>query len=149
MKNNRHRRGSPNSLIKTKAGNKVKSVSEAQIDNWLYKRGFDFEYEPNVWLEGECFHPDWVVSGLKGRKFENPVIIEYWGLLRPGNGARWLESRIPKYLERQAYKESIYESSRYSFIGVMPNDLFSLSETLETCLLALAYKWQSNDLTKS
>ena len=98
MRKNRHRGGNPISLIRTNAGNLVKSRSEAQIDNWLHKRGFDFEYEPKLWLEGEGLSPDWIVSGLKGRKFDRPLIIEYWGLLRPGK-AKWLPKRIPKYLE--------------------------------------------------
>ncbi len=147
MPKSRHRGGGPASLIRTKAGNLVKSRSEAQIDNWLYKRGFDFEYEPKLWLEGEGLSPDWIVSGLKGRKFDRPLIIEYWGLLRPGKAA-WLPKRIPKYLERKAHKESIYERSDYNFMGIMPQDLFSLTETLEDCLFRLAYKWQTNDLTE-
>lgn len=122
--------GGRSSLIRTKAGNKVKSKSEAIIDNWLHKNGYEFVYEPEVSINNELFHPDWVVYGQRGTYFRRPIIVEYWGLLRRGNRAGWVHARLPKYIARKEHKEAVYQTSDYDFLGIMPDYVSQLPKFL-------------------
>ena len=65
---------------------------------------------------------DWLILPQKG--LDKPVIIEYWGLLREGNRAQWVEQRLPRYKEKKIYKENLYESLEdYYYVAIYPNDL--------------------------
>ena len=131
MPSRKGRGGDRSSLVRTRAGNKVKSHSEAVIDNWLHKQWYDFVYEPEVHLVEEVFHPDWIVYGRKGISLRKPIIIEYWGLLRRGTRASWVSSRLPKYKARKEYKEKVYDNAmEYDFIGILPDYLSQLPKFL-------------------
>lgn len=117
------------SLIRTKSGNKVQSISEAKIDNYLFESGYHPIYEPTIEMEDWEFKPDWVI--LPQKSLDKPLIIEYWGLLRKENRARWVIDRLPHYLARKEIKENIYESDeRYHFLGIYPEQLDDLDVVL-------------------
>jgi len=143
-------RGRPaSSKVKTRAGNNVVSWAEAKLDNWLYTHGFDFVYEPEVELVGETFKPDWVVYGKGGWKFEYPIIIEYWGLLRTENRAKWLIDRLPTYIDRKNYKEKFYRrSEEFLYFGVDPSQEENITEQMKENL-TLAIKRQFDDISIS
>ncbi len=113
------------SLIRTNAGNKVQSVSEAKIDDFFYAIGYHPIYEPTIALDDWVFKPDWVL--LPQKDLDKPVIVEYWGLLRKENRAAWVISRLPHYLERKQIKENAYlASDNYYFLGIYPEQLDDL-----------------------
>lgn len=117
------------SLIRTKAGNRVQSISEAKIDDYLFEAGYNPIYEPTIEMEDWEFKPDWVILPQKG--LDKPLIIEYWGLLRKENRAKWVIERLPQYLARKEIKENIYESDdRYHFLGIYPEHLDDLDGIL-------------------
>jgi len=148
-------RGRPaSSKVKTRAGNNVVSWAEATLDDWLYTHGFDFVYEPEVKLGEneeslESFKPDWIVYGKGGWKFEYPIIIEYWGLLRTENRAKWLIDRLPTYIERKNYKEKFYRrSQKYLYFGVDPSQEGNITEQMKKNL-TLAIERQFYDISIS
>ena len=122
MAKSKPRGKSASSKVKTRAGNNVVSWAEAKLDDWIYTHGFDYVYEPKVQFGEETFTPDWIIYGKGGWKFEYPIIIEYWGLLRKENQAKWLIDRLPSYIKRKNYKESFYQGSEeYFYLGVDPS----------------------------
>lgn len=133
------------SLIKCKSGNKVKSYSESVVDNWLHENKFSFKYEPSIIIEGVKLSPDWIIYGIKGRMFPTPIVVEYWGLLRKEGRAAWVAERLPKYMERKAYKESLYFGSEFHFIGLFPEQLDDLTKTLASCISLYAMDGEFDD----
>ena len=73
-------RRSGSSLVKTKAGHKVRSQSEAKIDDWLFSQKLNFVYEPIFWMRNRKIEPDWVIMPSDNPSVVRPIIIEYWGL---------------------------------------------------------------------
>lgn len=123
------------SLLKTSCGNRVKSVSEKKIDDWLYRNGWYAIYEPPVKVKkGHVLCPDWVLLPQNGIK--KPVIIEYWGLsiLKP-NAANWAIQAQPDYEQKRKRKEEFYmDSSEYHYIGLTMPDLKELETALGSAL---------------
>lgn len=120
-----------NGHCKCKSGNQVVSWSEQTIDDWFFDSGIKTIYEPEipVWLDdSDYLLPDWLILPQHG--LDKPVIVEYWGLLRKTNRAAWVESRLPKYLERKHHKESIYRDlEHYHYLGILPEHIES-AETM-------------------
>ncbi len=111
-----------NGHCKCKSGNVVVSYSEQSIDNWLYELGIRAIYEPEIPVATEYLLPDWLLLPQQG--INKPVIIEYWGLLRENDRAEWVSERLPKYLAKKEYKESVYqELSDYHYLGILPENL--------------------------
>ena len=110
------------SKCQCKSGNSVASWSERTIDDLLFEAGYKTIYEPEVPTPKGVFIADWLVLPQHG--LSKPVIIEYWGLLRTTNRARWVEDRLPKYKQRKKYKESVYSLlDSYYYIAIYPEDL--------------------------
>lgn len=128
------------SKCKCKSGHKVASWSERTIDDFLFEAGYKTIYEPDVPTPKGIFKADWLILPQNG--LDKPVIIEYWGLLRTTNRARWVESRLPKYKERMKYKESIYRLlDAYYYVPIYPEDLERcLEETILSKLKNLSSK---------
>jgi len=123
-----------NGHCKCKSGNQVVSYSEQQIDDWLYDFGLRAIYEPEIPVATEAGYllPDWLLLPQQG--LTKPVIIEYWGLLRTDNRAEWVEARLPRYLEKKHFKETIYqELDDYHYLGILPENLSEvwLARTLQ------------------
>jgi hypothetical protein len=128
------------SKCKCKSGHKVASWSERTIDDLLYEAGYQTIYEPEVPTPKGNFKADWLILPQNG--LDKPVIIEYWGLLRKKNRARWVENRLPKYRARMKYKESIYQMlDSYHYVAIYPEDLENnLEERLLSKLKNLSSK---------
>lgn len=122
-------------LLKTKCGHKVKSVSERKIDDWLYRNGWYSVYEPPVKIgNGHIVSPDWVLLPQNG--IAKPVIIEYWGLsiLKP-NASNWAIQAQPDYQQKRKKKEDYYLSSQsFHYIGLTMPDLKDLDVALGSAL---------------
>lgn len=111
----------------------------------MHEKKFMYHYEPEIEIDGESLHPDWIIYGMHGRYFPTPVVVEYWGMLRKGPRAGWVAERLPKYLERKAYKESLYYGSEYHFIGLMPEQITDLTHVLANCLSLYAMEGEFDD----
>ena len=122
-------------LLKTKCGHKVKSVSERKIDDWLYRNGWYSVYEPPLKVgKGHILSPDWVLLPQNG--ISKPVIIEYWGLsiLKP-NASNWAIQAQPDYQQKRKKKEEYYLSSEsFHYIGLTMPDLKDLDVALGSSL---------------
>jgi hypothetical protein len=132
------RRNRP-SLVTTASGHRVKSFSEAKIDDWFHAQGLRTIYEPELLLDGRIFVPDWLILP-NDTTVMRPILVEYWGLLREGDVADWVLQRRQRYLDRKEFKEDVYGASQaYDFIGIMPAQLSDpaefdryMRETLQT-----------------
>ena len=107
----------------TASGHRVKSFSEAKVDDWFHAQGIRTIYEPELTLHGNLFVPDWLVLP-NDTTVLRPILVEYWGLLREGHVADWVVQRRERYIERKLVKEDVYGASdAYDFIGIMPSQL--------------------------
>ncbi len=112
-----------NGHCRCKSGNVVVSYSEQTLDDWLYELGLRAIYEPEIPVAPtEFLLPDWLLLPQQG--ITKPVIIEYWGLLRENDRAAWVTERLPQYLAKKEFKESIYhELQDYHYLGILPENL--------------------------
>ena len=107
----------------TASGHRVKSFSEARIDDWFHDQGLQTIYEPSLVLEDTLFVPDWLILP-DDHTVLRPILVEYWGLLRDGQVADWVVRRRDRYVSRKLTKERVYGASgSYDFIGIMPEQL--------------------------
>ena len=111
--------------VTTASGHRVKSYSEARIDDWFFENGYRTIYEPIIELEGSDFVPDWLILPNDSTVLR-PIIVEYWGLMRDGIVADWVIRRRERYERRKLEKEGIFgDSDSYDFIGILPSDIDS------------------------
>ncbi len=111
--------------VTTASGHRVKSYSEAKVDNWFFENGYQTIYEPTIELGGSEFIPDWLILPNDSPVLR-PIIVEYWGLLRDGIVADWVIRRRERYERRKVEKEEIFgDSDSYDFIGILPSDIDS------------------------
>jgi len=112
-----------NGHCQCKSGNVVVSYSEQTLDDWLYELGLRAIYEPEIPVAStEFLLPDWLLLPQQG--ITKPVIIEYWGLLRENDRAAWVTERLPQYIAKKEFKESIYQELQdYHYLGILPENL--------------------------
>lgn len=111
--------------VTTASGHRVKSYSEARIDDWFFENGYRTIYEPIIELEGSDFVPDWLILPNDSTVLR-PIIVEYWGLMRDGIVADWVIRRRERYERRKLEKEGVFgDSDSYDFIGILPSDIDS------------------------
>lgn len=109
--------------VVTASGHRVKSYSEARIDDWFHANGYRTIYEPVIELDGRDFIPDWLILPNDSTVLR-PIIVEYWGLMREGIVADWVDKRRERYTLKKIEKEGVFGSSEaYDFIGIMPDDI--------------------------
>jgi hypothetical protein len=138
-------RRSGSSLVKTKAGHKVRSQSEAKIDDWLFSQKLNFVYEPIFWMGNRKIEPDWVVMPSDNPCVVRPIIVEYWGLSYSKKdlktAAHWVKNAKEGYEARRNRKESFYlEQNTYDYIGITPDNLKNLKRWLPQQLQKLGVK---------
>ncbi len=113
-----------NGHCQCKSGNVVVSYSEQTLDDWLYELGLRAIYEPEIPITSSTGYllPDWLLLPQQG--ITKPVIIEYWGLLRENDRAAWVTERLPQYIAKKKFKESIYQELQdYHYLGILPENL--------------------------
>lgn len=92
---------------KTLHGEKVKSLAELQIANFLFIHGIDYQYEENYQYNTATVHhrqykPDFYLPSFN-------IYIEHYGV-DEGNRARWLStSEERKYQKGMEWKRSIHK----------------------------------------
>jgi len=101
-----------NPLI-TMNGERVKSFGESDIANYLALNGIPYAYEDPYeastadTVHGQ-YHPDFHIKGTR-------IYIEYFGIDRSGNVAKFMTDRDPdaseKYREGMKWKRSIHEAN--------------------------------------
>lgn len=91
----------------TLKGEKVKSLAELQIANFLFMQGVQYEYEPKykhntATKDHRQYQPDFYLP-------EYDVYVEHFGIDRDGN-ARWLNKKAEvKYLSGMIWKRKVHE----------------------------------------
>ena len=128
-------RRSGSSFVKTKAGHKVRSQSEAKVDDWLFSQKLNFVYEPIFWMRNRKIEPDWVIMPSDNPCIIRPIIIEYWGLSYSKKdlktAAHWVKNAKEGYEARRNRKETFYsEQNTYDYIGITPDNLKNLNRWL-------------------
>lgn len=85
----------------TEKGETVRSKSELNIANALYKYGIPYKYEcPLILIDGQVIHPDFTVLNLKQRK---TVYWEHRGMMDDRGYAKHSVSRIRDYQKSGIY----------------------------------------------
>ena len=72
----------------------TENITQADVANFLYKNGIEYEYEKEVWIGGRCFRPDFTIRTKDGRIF-------YW------EHAGMMDE--PEYRRRHDDKMDFYE----------------------------------------
>jgi hypothetical protein len=135
-------RNSGSSLVKTKAGHKVRSQSECRIDDWLFSQKLNYVYEPVFWMNGRKIEPDWVIMPGDYPAVVRPIVIEYWGLSysprQMKRKSHWVKNAQDKYAKRRKNKEEFYaEQKTYDYIGITPDHVSILKRWLPEQLARL------------
>ena len=91
--------------IRTLKGEKVKSLGECLIANYLLRQGIEYQYEPNYeHPTADVFHrqyqPDFFLP-------EYGIYIEFYGIDRQGNTAPYIERQA--YHDGMAWKQQLHE----------------------------------------
>ena len=103
----------------TEKGEKVKSISEKRIADYLYENNIEYEYERPAFTRGWLFHdkianPDFYLP-------EYEVYIEYWGLVNARTACVRAE-----YTRIMKWKMAQYHENRIKFISIYPNNMDNL-----------------------
>lgn len=119
-------------IIKSIKGEIVKSRGEAEIANFLYKNGIEYQYEKiyeKLMPENKVYKPDFTLN-LNG---EN-VYLEYFGL------STYKENELNRYNKIKSMKEAYHKKNNNKFIKIdyQPNE--DIIETLKKELNALGFK---------
>lgn len=100
-------------------GHKVRSLSEKDIDNWLYRRKIAHAYEPVVTIPEQLI-PDFKVNNSRNED----VYIEFWGRIDD-----------PTYEARMNRKLALYSKYHFNLIEIRPDDLKNLNFILSHRLM--------------
>lgn len=96
-------------------GHYVRSLSEMNIDNWLYNHNYVHAYEKSVYMESD---PDAIVLS----DFYLPqgeLYIEFWGL-----------TDDEKYSKRKETKINLYDTNNYKRLDLYEKDIKRLNDIL-------------------
>lgn len=96
----------------TVRGERVRSLGEKRIADFLFERGVQYEYEPLMMVGGEKVRPDFALP-------EYEFVVEFYGV--EGDEGYDLQSN---------YKRSLYKSHQSRVIELYPQDLENLEEKL-------------------
>ena len=80
--------------VATGLGFNVRSKSEALIANILHKNDLDFEYEPEVEINGIVYHPDFVITAATGER----IIWEHFGMVDNFQYATGISQKVKNYI---------------------------------------------------
>ncbi len=102
-----NRSADPTPRFPTLRGEKVRSLSEKYIADYLFMNKIDYQYEKPLRLEGYAIKPDFYLPAYN-------VYIEFWGML---------DERNPKYWEGFRWKKQNYFKHGIKFVPIRPEDL--------------------------
>lgn len=102
--------------LRTTDGHYVRSKAEMLIDNWLYMAEIVHAYERKLPIEEEVYCDFYIPTGK--------VYIEYWGY-----------ENDPRYLQRKAQKQEIYQKYGFKLIELEDKDVQNLDDVLPRLLL--------------
>lgn len=103
----------------TKAGERVKSVSEARIADYLYQQRITYIYEPRLrisLLSLKAMHPDFYLP-------DYDVYVEFWGLQGVGNYDSVRKLKLKAYKRRRKRLLQLYPKDIYDLQTVFPYKL--------------------------
>jgi DNA helicase-4 len=90
-------------------GEKVKSVEELTIANFLYLNGVEYEYEKSYPFSNTIYRPDFYLK-------EYDIYLEHFGV-DENNKANWLtEFNEQKYVEGMTWKREIHQTNKTKLI---------------------------------
>lgn len=94
--------------LDTFQGERVKSLEELMIANFLYLRGVDYVYEGNYSgdyeTEGRAYQPDFYLPAYD-------IYLEHFGIDEHGRTPQWSPIEEERYLEGIAWKRGIHEQN--------------------------------------
>ena len=102
---------------RTQDGHMVRSRAEAMIDDYLYQNRIVHAYERRLPIEEDLLCNFYLP--------EQKVYIEFWGM-----------ESDPRYRERKAAKQAVYEKNGFRLVELGDEDVQSLDDTLPRKLLA-------------
>ncbi len=109
--------------VKTEKGEKVKSLAEKKIADYLYENGISYQYEKTMTtfplIGKKISTPDFYLPG-------HDVWIEYWGLAEAKDRIKREE-----YQKSMQWKMSEYKKHGVRLISLYPNDLWDLDEAMK------------------
>ncbi len=110
--------------VRTEKGEKVKSMAEKKIADYLNEKGIRYQYEKTM-----------TTFPLIGKKISTPdfylpdhdVWIEYWGLIEAKD-----KSKRDEYQRAMQWKMNEYKKYKIRLISLYSNDLWDLDEAIGT-----------------
>jgi hypothetical protein len=96
---------------RTQDGHRVRSISEALIDDYLYRAGIAHAYERKLPIDEPVISDFYILKGN--------VYIEFWG-----------REDDAQYLERKKKKLAIYAREGYNLIELNANDIQNIDDSL-------------------
>ena len=101
---------------------KVRSIDECRIANYLYINGIDYEYEPvynySFDLTAKPYCPDFLIT-----QYDKKIYLEHFGISESGKNNRFTEEELERYkkhindkilLHRRHNTKLIYTFSKYN-----------------------------------
>ena len=104
----------PTPRFPTLKGEKVRSLSEKYIADYLFTSRLDYQYEKTLTLDGYTIKPDFYLPTYN-------TYIEFWGLLDGNN---------PQYWKSFEWKTERYQKHKVKFIPLRNEDLPDLANVL-------------------
>ncbi len=101
----------PSPRFPTLKGEKVRSLSEKYIADYLFTNRLDYQYEKALTLEGYTIKPDFYLPTYN-------IYIEFWGMLDGNN---------PQYWKSFEWKTDKYQKHKVKFIPLRNEDLPDLA----------------------
>jgi hypothetical protein len=111
---------------RTQDGHRVRSKSEAMIDDYLYREGIAHAYERKLPIEEDVISDFYILKGN--------VYIEFWGL-----------EEDKKYAERKKKKLEIYAKEGFNLINLTESDIQNIDDALPKKLRIYNIKVGSNN----
>jgi len=116
MEKKKRRRGLPQQnygkVSKTLKGEMVRSRSEKQIADFLFRYNIHYEYEPTLQLGNTLVKPDFYLP-------EQDIYVEYWGLVSKAD-----------YAARMQWKLNLYQQFQVKLLSLHHNDLGNIEKCL-------------------
>jgi len=101
----------PTPRFPTLKGEKVRSLSEKYIADYLFTNRLEYQYEKAITLEGYTIRPDFYLPIYN-------IYIEFWGMLNGNN---------PQYWKSFEWKTDKYQRHKVKFIPLLNEDLPDLA----------------------
>jgi len=113
---------------RTLKGERLRSVQEAKVANFLYINGFDYEYEPVYPFPTERkYRPDFLIT-----QGDKKAYLEHWAFSQDGKNTSFTPEEIEKY--KKSRDKKISDHDKYDTILLQTWSKYSDGQDLKTHL---------------